>query len=620
MGLGQENFPRSSSPSADTFGTMKAHAGTRSWGIGMLSYTAREADLAFLLFDLFQAPERWAAAEGTAHLDADLAQAILGEGGRLASEVFSPLMQSGDSEGCRFEKGQVYTPAGFKAAYEAYAQGGWMGLAGDPAFGGQGMPKQLCVALEEMFFAANASLYLYPALSAGACVLLAAHGSEAQKAEWLPPLYEGRFSGTMCLTEPHAGSDLSLLRTRAEPQGDGSFSVSGSKIFITGGEQDLTENIVHFVLARTPDAPPGNRGLSLFLVPKFLLNAEGTLGNRNAVAVGSIEHKMGIKGSATCVMNFDGARAWLVGEEGRGLAAMFTMMNYERLSIGLQGLGTADLAFQNALAYAKERRQGRDPQGGSAAEADSLLVHPDVRRMLLTQKAFNEGGRAFASYVAMMLDQARYGTTTEARAEGEAFAAFLTPIAKAFLSDRGLECCVLGQQVLGGHGYLAEWGLEQCVRDTRIAQIYEGTNGIQAMDLADRKTAREQGRTAMALLASLRAACLTEGPWVQEVSGALDTFERATEALVAGAAEDPTFAGAVAADYLELAGLVLYACLWQRMVPAAVRAAEAGRVSEGFAEDKRSTGAFFMAKLLPKISLLEQTLKAGSAPLMAAAL
>ena len=617
VGLGK--FLRSSSPSTDTFGTMSAHAGTRTWGIGMLSYTAPEADLAFLLFDLFQAPERWASSQGTAHLDADLAQAILSEGGRLASEVFSPLMQSGDAEGCHLKDGQVRTPAGFKAAYEAYAQGGWMGLAGDPAFGGQGMPKQLCVALEEMFFAANASLYLYPALSAGACVLLAAHGSEAQKAQWLAPLYEGRFSGTMCLTEPHAGSDLSLLRTRAEPQADGSFSLSGSKIFITGGEHDLTENIVHFVLARTPDAPPGNRGLSLFLVPKFLLTAEGTLGDRNAVAVGSIEHKMGIKGSATCVMNFDGARGWLVGEEGRGLAAMFTMMNYERLSIGLQGLGTADLAFQNALAYAKERRQGRDPQG-STEEADSLLVHPDVRRMLLTQKAFNEGGRAFASYVAMMLDQARYGTTAEARAEGEAFAAFLTPIAKAFFSDRGLECCVLAQQVLGGHGYLAEWGLEQCVRDTRIAQIYEGTNGIQAMDLADRKTAREQGRTAMALLASLRAACPPEGPWGQEVSDALDTFQRATEALVAGAAEDPTFAGAVAADYLELTGLVLYACLWQRMVPAALRAAKAGRVPTRFAEDKRSTGAFFMAKLLPKITLLEQTLKAGSAPLMAAAL
>lgn len=585
----------------------------------MLFYNAPEEDLQFLLFEVFRAPEHWQGAEETAHLDQALAQAIMTEGGRLASEVFCPLMQSGDAEGCRLEGGVVHTPSGFRAAYQAFAEGGWMSLAGDPNFGGQGMPKQLCVALEEMFFAANAGLYLYPALSAGACVLLAAHGSEAQKGLWLSPLYEGRFSGTMCLTEPHAGSDLSLLRTRAVPQPDGAYALSGSKIFITGGEHDLTENIVHFVLARTPDAAPGNRGLSLFLVPKILLEADGTLGARNGVAVGSIEHKMGIKGSATCVMNFDDAKGWLVGEEGRGLQAMFTMMNYERLSIGLQGLGTAELAYQNALAYARDRRQGRDPAGMSDADADSLLVHPDVRRMLLTQKAFNEGGRAFASYVAMMLDQARYGATPEVRDRAGRFAAFLTPIAKAFFTDRGLECCLLAQQVLGGHGYLAEWGLEQCVRDTRIAQIYEGTNGIQAMDLADRKTAREQGRTARELLATLRAETAgEEGPWAKEVEAAFAALEAATAALVQGAEGDAYFAGAVATDYLELVGLVLYGWLWQRMVQTAERAAAEGRVTPVFAAQKRATASFFMAKLLPKVQLLKTTLEAGSEPVMAA--
>ena len=575
-------------------------------------------DIAFIHRHWLAAEADWQRMPAHEAMDQETADMVVEAAGRFCADVLAPLNGGADLQGCSLEQGRVRTPDGFPAAYAAFVEAGWPALACVPEAGGQGLPQLLDAALHEMLASANHGWTMYPGILHGAYACLHAHGDEHLRTTYLPHIVSGRWLATMCLTEPQAGSDLGLLRTQARPAGDGSYRIDGSKIFISGGDQDMSENIVHLVLARLPDAPAGTRGLSLFLAPRGIPR-DGTL-VPNGIHCDGIEKKMGIKGSATCVMNFDGARGWLVGEEGRGLAAMFTMMNYERLSIGLQGLGTADLAFQNALTYAKERRQGRDPQGGSTAEADSLLVHPDVRRMLLTQKAFNEGGRAFASYVAMMLDQARYGTTAEARAEGEAFAAFLTPIAKAFFSDRGLECCVLAQQVLGGHGYLAEWGLEQCVRDTRIAQIYEGTNGIQAMDLADRKTAREQGRTAMALLASLRAACPPEGPWGQEVSDALDTFQRATEALVAGAAEDPTFAGAVAADYLELTGLVLYACLWQRMVPAAQRAAEAGRVPTGFADDKHSTGAFFMAKLLPKITLLEQTLKAGSAPLMAAAL
>ncbi|HSG88080.1 MAG TPA: acyl-CoA dehydrogenase C-terminal domain-containing protein [Pseudomonadales bacterium] len=585
----------------------------------MPTYVAPRRDFSFLLFDVFDAETLWASSEGTAHVDRALAEAVIEEGGKIAETLFLPINQSGDAEGCRIEDGEVFTPAGFREAYRTYAEGGWVGLAGEPEYGGQGMPKMLTVAVEEMLFAANSSLYLYPALSAGATLLLASHADEATKAQWLPPLYEGRFTGTMCLTEPHAGSDLGLLRTRAEPQADGSHLVTGTKIFITGGDHDLADNVVHLVLARLPDAPAGTRGISLFLVPKFLPDADGgASAERNGVSVGSIEHKMGIRGSATCVMNFDGARGWLIGEANRGLACMFTMMNYERLSIGLQGLGTADIAYQNALAYARERVQGRAADGSTPADAaaDPLTVHADVRRMLLTQKAYNEGGRAFAAFVGLQLDLAKYADEDRARRAAD-LVAFLTPVAKAYFTDRGFDCCVLAQQVLGGHGYVTEWGLEQYVRDTRIAQIYEGTNGIQAMDLADRKTARDGGRMAAVFVDELRAgvdAC--HGDLQPSLAAAIDRFERVTAVLVAGAEDDPHMAGAAAVDYLELTGLTAYGWLWGRMAGVAQAQLDAGTGDRELLEGKLAAARFFHARLLPLAATLEARIEAGSATLM----
>ena len=586
-------------------------------------YLAPRRDFAFVLFELFAADRLWAAMPATREVDRDLAEAIIDAGGKLAESAFLPLNQSGDAEGCRFEGGAVSTPAGFVEAYRAYAEGGWVGLGGEPAFGGQGMPKMLTVAAEEMFFAANTSLYLYPALSAGAALLIASHGSEAMKTEWLPAMYAGTCTGTMCLTEPHAGSDLGLLRTRAEPRHDGSHALTGQKIFITGGEHDLSDNIVHLVLARLPDAPAGSRGISLFLVPKYLPADSGER-TRNAVAAGSIEHKMGIRGSATCVLNFDGARGFMIGEPNRGLACMFTMMNYERLSIGLQGLGSGDIAYQNALAYARERPQGRAPVADARTEgpADPLTVHPDVRRMLLIQKAYNEGGRAFAAFVGLQLDLAKFSSGDEARTAAD-LVAFLTPVTKAYFTDRGFDCSVLAQQVLGGHGYLAEWGIEQYVRDVRIAQIYEGTNGIQAMDLTERKTARDGGRLA-GVYADTVAAFIVDPRCPERLrpglARALALFRQSTDRIVAGSADDPALAGSAAADYLELTGLVSYGWLWALMVGVA-EAAVATAGAEGSAEadyyaGKIATGEFFHARLLPLATTLAERIDSGSAPLM----
>ena len=583
----------------------------------MPTYVAPRDDYAFLLFDLFEAEDLWSRAEGTGHVDRALASAVIDEGGKLAETLFLPLNQTGDAEGCRLEDGQVRTPQGFPEAFRTFAEGGWLGLGGDPEYGGQGMPKMLTVAVEEMLFAANSSLYLYPALTSGACLLLSSHGNDEIRTRWLPPLYEGRFTGTMCLTEPHAGSDLGILRTRAEPDGDGTYRLSGTKIFITGGDHDLAENVVHLVLARLPDAPAGTRGISLFLVPKYLPDENGDPGERNEVGVGSIEHKMGIRGSATCVMNFDGARGWLIGEENRGLACMFTMMNYERLSIGIQGLGAGDIAYQNALAYARERVQGRAPTGpvNPEASADPLTVHPDVRRMLLIQKAYNEGGRAFSTYVGMQLDLAKFAEPERAERAAD-LVAFLTPVAKAYFTDRGFEGCVLAQQVLGGHGYVTEWGIEQYVRDTRIAQIYEGTNGIQAMDLAHRKTARDGGRLAGVFAAEIRDGlddCHAD--LRPTLEAALERFDQATRVLVDGAADDPSLAGAGAVDYLELSGLVAYGWLWARMAAVAAAGLEAGREDGEFLESKLATARFFHQRLLPLSTTLLARIESGSAPL-----
>ncbi|MDP9215633.1 MAG: acyl-CoA dehydrogenase family protein, partial [Pseudomonadota bacterium] len=444
----------------------------------MADYKAPLRDMRFVLNEVFEVAKLWAQLPALAEtVDAETVEAILEEAGKVTSKTVAPLSRGGDEEGCRWENGAVFTPAGFKDAYKTYAEGGWVGVGGDPAFGGMGMPKAVSAQVEEMINSSGLAFGLYPMLTSGACVSINTHASEELKATYLPNMYSGVWAGSMCLTEPHAGTDLGIIRTKAEPQADGSYKVSGTKIFITGGEHDLTENIIHLVLAKLPDAPAGPKGISLFLVPKFMVNADGSLGARNPVTCGSIEHKMGIQASATCVMNFDEAVGYLVGEPNRGLAAMFTMMNYERLGVGIQGLASGERSYQNAIEYARDRLQSRSPTGPKAKDkvADPIIVHPDVRRMLLTMKASNEGGRAFSTYVAMQLDTAKFSEDATARKRADDLVALLTPVAKAFLTDLGLETTVHGQQVFGGHGYIREWGQEQLVRDVRITQIYEGT-------------------------------------------------------------------------------------------------------------------------------------------------
>ena len=456
----------------------------------MADYKAPLRDMRFVLNEVFEVSRLWAQLPALAEVvDAETAAAILEEAGKVTAGTIAPLNRPGDEEGCQWNAGAVSTPAGFPEAYRTYAEGGWVGVGGDPTYGGMGMPKVISAQVEELVNSANLSFGLYPMLTAGACLALNAHASDELKDKYLPNMYAGIWAGSMCLTEPHAGTDLGIIRTRAEPQADGSYKISGTKIFITGGEHDLTENIIHLVLAKLPDAPAGPKGISLFLVPKVLVNADGSLGEKNSLGCGSIEHKMGIKASATCVMNFDGATGWLVGEVNKGLAAMFTMMNYERLGVGIQGLATGERSYQSAIEYARERIQSRAPTGPVAKDkaADPIIVHPDVRRMLLTMKALNEGGRAFSSYVAMQLDTAKYSEDAVTRKRAEELVALLTPVAKAFLTDMGLETTIHGQQIFGGHGFIREWGQEQLVRDCRITQIYEGTNGIQALDLVGRK-------------------------------------------------------------------------------------------------------------------------------------
>ncbi|HBO3582121.1 TPA: acyl-CoA dehydrogenase C-terminal domain-containing protein [Pseudomonas aeruginosa] len=582
----------------------------------MPEYNAPLRDMRFLLNDVFDAPALWQRLPRLAErIDADTADAILEEAAKVTGGLLAPLNRSGDEEGAQWQDGAVRTPAGFREAYATYAEGGWVGLTGNPAHGGMGMPKMLAVQFEEMMYAANASFSLYSTLSAGACLALDAHGSEELKNRYLPNMYAGTWAGSMCLTEPHAGTDLGIIRTKAEPQADGSYRISGTKIFITGGEQDLTENIIHLVLAKLPDAPAGSRGISLFLVPKFLVGDDSALGARNAVHCGSIEHKMGIKASATCMMNFDGASGWLVGEVNKGLAAMFTMMNYERLSIGIQGIGCAEMSYQSAVAYARERLQSRAPTGPVASDkaADPIIVHPDVRRMLLTMKALTEGGRAFSTYVGQQLDLAKYAEDQEERSQAEALVALLTPVAKAFFTDTGLESCVLGQQVFGGHGYIREWGQEQLVRDVRIAQIYEGTNGIQALDLMGRKVVANGGLFLSIFSREVRAfaagANAELAEFVTPLLTALDLLDNLTQGIVARAGNDPREIGAASVEYLHLFGYTAYAYLWARMAAAALRQRE---VDPAFHDGKLATARFYFARILPRVYSLAAAVEAGS--------
>jgi len=585
----------------------------------MATYKAPLDDMRFVLNDVFEAEKLWASMPATAEVTRDLADAILEEAGKMVEGLLLPLNRSGDEEGCQWNDGVVTAPKGFREAYKTFAENGWTALAGNPAYGGQGMPKSLSVLFEEMIHAANSSFALYPLLSNGATLCLDAHASDELKDLYLPKIYSGEWAGTMCLTEPHCGTDLGILRTKAVPNGDGSFQVSGTKIFITGGEHDLTSNIIHLVLAKLPGAPEGSKGISLFLVPKFLPDASGNVGERNGVKCGSIEHKMGIKGSATCVLNFDDARGWLVGEENQGLAAMFTMMNYERLSIGLQGTGLGEASYQSAVAYAKDRLQGRAADGvkNAGGNADPIIHHGDVRRMLLTMRALNEGGRALAAYLGLQLDTVKFGADAAATAKAADRVALLTPVAKAFFTDRGLETCVIGQQVFGGHGYIREWGMEQFVRDARIAQIYEGTNGIQALDLAGRKVARNGGKSVQAFLADARAWLSASrnvaaiGQQLDQLAESLDLLESLTADLLAQAGKDPNAINASACEYLDVFGYVVYAWLWARMMAVAAQSPD-----QPLQSAKLITGRFYFERLLPKAKALAEQVRAGSDTMM----
>lgn len=585
----------------------------------MADYSAPVRDMHFLLYELFKVEQSWPQLEGLSEMaERETADAILQEAAKVCAGLIAPLNRSGDEEGCRWDAGAVSTPEGFKAAYRAYIEGGWTGLSGNPDFGGMGMPKTLSVLCDEMLYSANNAFALYPALTAGACVALDAHGSEELKQQFLPKLYGGVWSGAMALTEPHAGTDLGLIRTTAKDLGDGTFSVTGSKIFITAGEHDLSDNIIHFVLAKLPGAPAGAKGISLFLVPKIWPGSSGELSSEiNGVSCGSIEHKMGIKASATCVMSYDSARGYLIGEAHRGLQYMFTMMNYERLSIGIQGIGSAEMSYQNAREYARERVQGRAASGAEQPDkvADPIIVHADVRRMLLTMRAWTEGARALSVYTAEQLDFAKHSQDEAQVLSASNRVALLTPVCKAFFTDKGFDSCVLGQQVFGGHGYICEYGQEQLVRDTRIAQIYEGTNGIQALDLVARKVIANKGALVEEFILEMRT-------WVAdqkapELSVFLDTLteeiarlENVTANLLDRSVSDVNAAGSASVEYLHLFGCVTYAWLWARMAALAVDG------DDDFYRAKLATARFYFSHLLPQTKALSDSIGSGSEALM----
>ncbi|WP_267269008.1 acyl-CoA dehydrogenase C-terminal domain-containing protein [Pseudomonas protegens] len=581
----------------------------------MADYKAPLRDMRFVLNEVFEVAKLWAQLPALAEtVDAETVEAILEEAGKVTARSIAPLSRGADEEGCHWNDTAVTTPQGFTQAYQTYAEGGWVGVGGDPEFGGMGMPKAVSAQVEEMVNSASLAFGLYPMLTAGACLSINAHASEELKATYLPNMYAGVWAGSMCLTEPHAGTDLGIIRTKAEPQADGSYAISGTKIFITGGEHDLTENIIHLVLAKLPDAPAGPKGISLFLVPKFMVNADGSLGERNPVSCGSIEHKMGIQASATCVMNFDQAIGYLVGEPNKGLAAMFTMMNYERLGVGIQGLATGERSYQNAVEYARDRLQSRSPTGPQAKDkvADPIIVHPDVRRMLLTMKAANEGGRAFSTYVAMQLDTAKFSEDAETRTRAESLVALLTPVAKAFLTDLGLETTVHGQQIFGGHGYIREWGQEQLVRDVRITQIYEGTNGIQALDLVGRKIVGSGGAFYRLFADEIRHFTATAdaqlGEFTLPLNAALDNLDELTAWLLDRAISNPNEIGAASVEYLQVFGYTAYAYMWALMAKAALGKEQ----EEDFYASKLGTARFYFARLLPRIHSLTASVKAGS--------
>lgn len=581
-----------------------------------LSYAAPLDEMRFVLNDIFDAPTFWQNTPALSHVDSQTVEMILDEMAKFATSTLLPLNQSGDDTGAIYlGDGQVATPKGFKEAFKLYADAGWMGLGGDPNFGGQGMPKMVSMLAEEMLFATNQSFALYPNLTVGATLCLLASGSDEQKAQYLPKLYSGQWSGTMCLTESHAGTDLGMIKTKAIPNADGSYAISGTKIFISAGEHDLTDNIIHLVLAKTPNAKTGSKGISLFIVPKFLVNADGSLGERNGVSAGSIEHKMGIKASATCVMNFDNAIGYMVGEENTGLASMFVMMNYERVTMGLQGLGASVLAYQNACAYAHNRLQGRADGGIKNTEqpADPIIHHADVRRMLLNAKANNIASRTFAMYVARELDTAKFSDDDNAKKTASAKVALLTPIAKAFLTDMAFNATIDCQQVFGGHGYIREWGMEQIVRDVRISQIYEGTNGIQALDLLGRKVVKDNGRAMSAFIDEIKASVSTlpDSPLKSETLRACDTVTDLTAELIKVATADPNAINGSAVDYLHTVGYLCYAYMYVLTVKAC-----ADKDGDFYA-DKVRLADYFTARILPRLHTHAVMAKNGADSIMA---
>jgi alkylation response protein AidB-like acyl-CoA dehydrogenase len=586
----------------------------------MPSYKAPLKDMHFVIH------HQWPLSELIGDLNAfedftpDVCDATLEECAKINETLLHPLNQIGDQKGCRFEAGHVTTPPGFIEAYRTFQEAGWSSVSGSPDFGGQGIPEALNVLLQEMQSSSNVSFSLYPGLTQGVCHAISAHASDSLKQTYLPKMIAGQWTGVMCLTESHCGTDLGLLRTKAQVQADGSYRITGTKIFITAGEHDLAENIVHLVLARTPDAPAGVKGISLFLVSKYHVNEESELGGRNGVSCGSIEHKMGIKGSATCVMNYEGATGYLVGELHQGLKAMFTVMNTERLAIGLQGLGLGEISYQNARNYALDRLQGRAISGAKYPDkqADPIIVHPDIRRMLLTMRAFNEGCRALGVWVGGIIDQAAQQSDPAKRLQSEVLLALFTPVVKAFFTDQGFETCNMGLQVLGGHGYIAESGMEQFVRDARIAQIYEGTNGVQALDLVRRKLIADKGE-GVKLFVGMAQDFIEKhreksSVYIKPLEKALRQFDSVSQWIIQAAQKDPEEIGASSVRYCRLFALVALGYMW---VKAAV-VAEAGVFPEKeFNQAKLVVAKFYLYQILPEVSVLSEVIQSGAGYLMA---